>query len=67
MSPVPVDFSHCHPLVIVLLALFVPEGHAAPQAPAEAHDATEDKRASAVACTPNLLETYRDLWAFSPP
>lgn len=55
------DFSHCHPVVIVLLAVFVPEEHAAPQAPAVAHDATDDKRASAVAYTPYLLETYRDL------
>lgn len=55
------DFSHCHPVVIVLLALFVPEERAAPQAPAAAHDAAEDKRASAVAYTPDLLETYGDL------
>lgn len=61
MSPLPMDFSHCHPVVIVLLALFVPEECAALQAPAVAHDVAEDKRASAVACTPNLLETYRDL------
>lgn len=61
MSHLPMDFSHCHPVVIVLLALFVPEERAAPQAPAAAHDAAQDKRASAVAHTPNLLETYRDL------
>lgn len=61
MRLLPMDFSHCHPVVIVLLALFVPVERAAPQAPAAAHDAAKDKRASAVACTPNLLETYRDL------
>lgn len=55
------DFSHCHPVVIVLLALFLPEEQAALQASAAAHDAAEDKRASAVAYTPNLLQTYRDL------
>lgn len=61
VSPLPMDFSHCHPVVIVLLALFLPEEQAALQASAAAHDAAEDKRASAVAYTPNLLETYRDL------
>lgn len=62
VSPLlPTDFPYCHPVVIVLLALFVPKERAAPQAPAAAHDAAEDKRASAVAYTPNLLETYRDL------
>lgn len=61
MSSFPMDFSHCHLVVIVLLALFVLEDRAAPQAPAAAHDAAEDKRLSAAACTPNLLETYRDL------
>lgn len=52
------DFSHCHPVVIVLLALFVPEEHAAPQAPAATHDAAEDKRTCAVSLHP---KSVRDL------